>query len=94
MSDRQVRDEVLTLFVAGHETTATALAWAMMLLCQHPAAYERARDEALAVGRVPGHADLGKLPVLSARVQGVDAPLSAGVLLRPTGDGTEVTVGG
>ena len=61
MSDRQVRDEVLTLFVAGHETTATALAWAVMLLCQDPAAYERARDEALAVGRVPTYEDLPKL---------------------------------
>jgi cytochrome P450 len=61
MSDRQVRDEVLTLFVAGHETTATALAWAVMLLCQHPEAYRRARDEALAVGRVPTYEDLPKL---------------------------------
>jgi cytochrome P450 len=62
MTDRQVRDEVLTLFVAGHETTATALAWAIMLLCQNPQAYARARDEALALGGVPGHADL---PLLS-----------------------------
>jgi len=37
MSDRQVRDEVLTLFVAGHETTATALAWACERLArEHP----------------------------------------------------------
>jgi len=61
MSDKQVRDEVLTLFVAGHETTATALAWAVMLLCQHPEAYARARAEVDALGRVPGYADLPAL---------------------------------
>lgn len=63
MSDKQVRDEVLTLFVAGHETTANALAWAMMLLAQHPDVYARVRDEALAVGRVPTFEDLAKLPL-------------------------------
>ncbi|WP_416897148.1 MAG: cytochrome P450 [Minwuia sp.] len=36
MSDRQLRDEVLTLFAAGHETTAQALTWAFYLLSQHP----------------------------------------------------------
>lgn len=61
MSDRQVRDEVLTLFVAGHETTATSLAWAIMLLCQNPDAYARARDEALACPGIPGHDDLPRL---------------------------------
>ena len=63
MSDKQVRDEVLTLFVAGHETTANALAWAMMLLAKHPAWYARVRDEALALGRVPTADDLPKLPI-------------------------------
>ena len=36
MSDRQLRDEVMTLFAAGHETTAQALSWAFYLLSQHP----------------------------------------------------------
>lgn len=36
MTDKQVRDEALTLFIAGHETTATALTWAWLLLAQHP----------------------------------------------------------
>jgi cytochrome P450 len=49
MSDRQVRDEVVTLFIAGHETTATALAWTLYLLGRNPEAYARARAEARAV---------------------------------------------
>lgn len=36
MTDQQVRDEVVTLFVAGHETTATSLAWSFYLLARHP----------------------------------------------------------
>ncbi len=46
MSEREVRDEVLTLFTAGHETTASALTWALYLLGRHPEAYARARAEA------------------------------------------------
>jgi cytochrome P450 len=46
MSDKQVRDEIVTLFIAGHETTATALAWTLYLLARHPEACARARAEA------------------------------------------------
>ena len=46
MSDKQVRDEILTLFIAGHETTASGLAWSLYLLARHPEAYERAQQEA------------------------------------------------
>jgi cytochrome P450 family 135 len=48
MSDAEIRDELLTLLVAGHETTATALSWAMERLVRHPPKLERLRDEALA----------------------------------------------
>ena len=41
MSDRQVRDEAMTLFLAGHETTANLLTWTLYLLSQHPHAEER-----------------------------------------------------
>lgn len=61
MSDRQVRDEVLTLFVAGHETTASGLAWALMLLAKHPAIYRDLRAEVDALGRVPTAEDLPRL---------------------------------
>ncbi len=64
MTDRQVRDEAMNIFVAGHETTANALAWTFYLLSQHPeirARLEREVDEALG-GRAPLLADLARLP--------------------------------
>lgn len=61
MPERQVRDEVLTLFVAGHETTATALAWALMLVAQHPEVYARLRDEVDALPGRPAFEDLPRL---------------------------------
>jgi cytochrome P450 family 135 len=45
MSDRELRDELMTLLVAGHETTATALSWAVELLSRHPDALERLESE-------------------------------------------------
>jgi cytochrome P450 len=66
MSDRQARDEVVTIFFAGHETTAAALTWAFYLLSQHPAIEERVRVEGEQVlgGRVPTFDDLPKLVYL------------------------------
>jgi cytochrome P450 len=63
MNDRQLRDEVMTLMLAGHDTTATMVAWAILILSQHPEHLERLRaeaDEAL-VGRLPTSADLKSL---------------------------------
>ena len=48
MEDVEVRDELVTLLLAGHETTATALAWAFERLLRHPAALEQAREDAAA----------------------------------------------
>jgi len=45
MTDRELRDELVTMLVAGHETTATALAFAFDLLYRHPAVLGRLRDE-------------------------------------------------
>ena len=63
MSDRQLRDEMMTLFLAGHETTANALTWTIYLLSQHPDVAERLEHELDAVlgGRAPTPADLPKL---------------------------------
>jgi len=48
MNDREVRDQLMTLLLAGHETTATALAWAFDLLFRAPAKLERLRSEVAA----------------------------------------------
>src|SRR5258708_34725822 len=45
MTDRQLRDEVITLFLAGHETTALALSWTWWLLAQHPQAEAKLHAE-------------------------------------------------
>src|SRR5581483_4232071 len=44
LSDREVRDELMTLLLAGHETTATGLAWCFDLLLHAPAVHARARE--------------------------------------------------
>ena len=64
MDDRQVRDEVMTLLIAGHETTAAALTWTWYLLARNPEARRKLSAElsdALA-GRAPGVEDLPRLP--------------------------------
>jgi cytochrome P450 len=48
MSDTELRDELMTLLVAGHETTATSLAWAVERLARHPDKLERLREEVVA----------------------------------------------
>ncbi|MEP6922519.1 MAG: cytochrome P450 [bacterium] len=63
MSDRQLRDEVMTLFLAGHETTALTLSWAWYLLAENPEAEKKFHaelDEVLQ-GRLPTMADLPRL---------------------------------
>ena len=52
LTDREIRDEVMTLFLAGHETTALALTWSLWLLGRNPAAQEALRAE---LGDVLGH---------------------------------------
>ena len=66
MSDRQARDEVVTIFFAGHETTAATMTWAFYQLSQHPDIEERLRTEIKSVlnGRTPGFVDLPKLVYL------------------------------
>lgn len=63
MTDRQLRDEVMTLFLAGHETTANALAWTWFLLGQNPVAESRLHEELVTVlgDRWPDAADVPKL---------------------------------
>jgi cytochrome P450 len=64
MNDTQLRDEVMTMLLAGHETTATSLSWAFYLLSQSPEAMDRlgAELDAVLAGRSPALADLERLP--------------------------------
>jgi cytochrome P450 len=70
MTDLQLRDELLTLFLAGHETTANALAWTWHLLSRNPDAEARLHDELRTVlgGRTPAAGDYPALPYTRAVV--------------------------
>jgi cytochrome P450 len=63
MSDQQIRDEAMTIFLAGHETTANAMAWTWHLLGTNPAVEEKLHAELDDVlgGRTPGVEDVPKL---------------------------------
>lgn len=63
MSDQQLRDEAITLFLAGHETTAIALSWTLYLLSQHPEVEAKLHEELGRVlqGRVPTAEDVQRL---------------------------------
>ena len=69
--DPALIDQVLTLLLAGHETTAKALTWTLHLVSQHPAVAARLREEAdaMALDRTPTAADLPSLPFAWAVIQ-------------------------
>jgi len=71
MSDEQLRDEVVTLFAAGHETTANGMVWTLRLLSEHPEVDARLAEEARAVlGDRPARpADLPELPYTRRVIQ-------------------------
>ena len=71
MTDQQLRDEVLTIFLAGHETTANAMSWTLYLLSKHPDVGRRLAEELDSVlgGRPPEVADLGKLVYTTAVIK-------------------------
>lgn len=63
LTPQEVRDEVVTIYIAGHETTAVAMSWIWYLLSQHPAeeAKLHAELDAVLAGRQPTQADVEKL---------------------------------
>jgi cytochrome P450 family 110 len=65
MSDEDIRDELITILLAGHETTATALAWALYELGRHPVVLETLRGELESLGDTDA-GTVVKLPYLSA----------------------------
>lgn len=64
LTDAEIRDEVVTMLIAGHETTAHALTWTWYLLSQHPEAEDKlfAELDAVLQGRLPAVDDLESLP--------------------------------
>jgi cytochrome P450 len=65
LTDLEVRDELMTMFFAGHETSAAALSWALYLLARHPEIAEGVRTEIAALGTdAVGFAELARLPLL------------------------------
>ena len=73
MTDRQLRDELVTMYVAGHETTAMAMTWLWYALDQHPEVDRRVRDEIAAVvgDRRPTFDDLARLRYTKQVIQEV-----------------------
>lgn len=71
LSPKEVRDEVVAIFLVGHETSAVALTWIWYLLSQHPAVEARLHAELAAAlpGRAPAYEDLPALPYLRKVVQ-------------------------
>ncbi len=64
LTEKEVRDELVTMFLAGHETTSNALTWAFYFLSQNPDAWSKLAAEVDSVlgGRAPALADLERLP--------------------------------
>ena len=97
MSDDQIRDELITLLAAGHETTAIALAWAMYWLHRHPAALERLRGELTQAGHerdaIPAlpyldavcHETLRLHPIVPIAPRTLRRPLTLGAHTLPAG---------
>jgi cytochrome P450 len=91
LTDRELRDELLTLVLAGHETTANSLAWAFERLVRHPAAYERLREVAVSGDDPDGwveaviHETMRSRPVIPIIGRRVQVPWRLGDYRVPAG---------
>src|SRR3954452_561663 len=93
LSDREVRDELLTLVLAGHETTANSLAWTWERLVRHPAAYDRLRETVRSGSAEEGDAEIEATitegmrcrPVIPSVGRRVTVPWQLGAYAVPAG---------
>jgi cytochrome P450 len=89
MSDRELRDELMTLLVAGHETTATGLSWAVELLARHPAELDRLEAEVATGGDEYLDAVIKETlrlrPVIALVLRKLVEPMEIGGRLLPAG---------
>ncbi len=89
MSDRELRDELMTLLVAGHETTATALSWAIELLARRPAELNRLESEVASGGSEYLDAVIKETlrlrPVIALVLRKLVEPMEIGGYLLPAG---------
>jgi cytochrome P450 len=83
MSDEELRDELMTLLVAGHETTATALAWTLERLVRHPDAFERLGDDDYLEAVVKE--SLRMRPIIPLVARRLQEPMEIGGHLLPAG---------
>ncbi|WP_093118040.1 cytochrome P450 [Thermoleophilum album] len=89
LSDEELRDELVTLLVAGHETTATALAWGLERLARHPEVVERLRREVASGGHAYRDATVQEIlrlrPVIPLVVRLLKQPVALGPWSLPAG---------
>ncbi len=93
LTDRELRDELMSLILAGHETTANSLAWTFERLLRTPAAYDRLREtvrggdaaEAEAYVEATIHEGMRVRPVIAMIVRGVKRPWRLGEYVVPAG---------
>ncbi len=93
MTDRQLRDEVITIFGAGHETTANLLSWTLYLLARHPDVLAKLRQEldSLLQGKIPDATDLQQLVYAKAVLnESLRFRPPAGIMLRRVNKDTEI----
>jgi cytochrome P450 len=98
LTDQELRDELLTLVLAGHETTANSLAWAFERLLRHPAAYDRLREVTRSDNDPDGyveatiHETMRSRPVIPIIGRRVTVPWQLGDYRMPAGSSVLISI--